>query len=47
MVWLAGVPKRRPPMLKVEDRFMIKDLHRKGMTISDIARMTGHDRKTT
>jgi transposase len=33
-------------MLKVEARFMIKDLHRKGMTISDIARETGHDRKT-
>ena len=33
-------------MLKVETRFMIKDLHRKGMTISDIARETGHDRKT-
>jgi transposase len=33
-------------MLKVEDRFMIKDLHRRGMTISDIARTTGHDRKT-
>ena len=33
-------------MLKVEDRFMIKDLHRKGVTISEIARITGHDRKT-
>jgi transposase len=33
-------------MLKVEERFMIKDLHRRGMTISDIARITGHDRKT-
>ena len=33
-------------MLAVEDRFMIKDLHRKGMSISDIARQTGHDRKT-
>jgi transposase len=33
-------------MLRVEDRFMIKDLHRRGMTISDIARVTGHDRKT-
>jgi predicted transcriptional regulator len=40
------VSKRRPPMLKVEDRFMIKDLHRRGMTISEIARITGHDRKT-
>jgi len=33
-------------MLKVENRFMIRDLHRKGVTISDIARITGHDRKT-
>lgn len=33
-------------MLKVEDRFVIKDMYRRGMTISDIARETGHDRKT-
>ena len=33
-------------MLRVEDRFMIKDMYRKGMTISDIARFTGYDRKT-
>jgi transposase len=33
-------------MLEVEDRFMIKDLHRRGVTISEIARITGHDRKT-
>jgi transposase len=33
-------------MLKVEDRFMIKDLHRRGVTISEIARIAGHDRKT-
>ena len=33
-------------MLRVEDRFMIKDMHRRGMTISGIARVTGHDRKT-
>ena len=33
-------------MLRVEDRFMIKDLHRRGMTMSGIARVTGHDRKT-
>jgi len=33
-------------MLRVENRFMIKDLYRRGMTISDIARETGHDRKT-
>lgn len=33
-------------MLSVEDRFMIKDMYRRGMTISDIARTTGHDRKT-
>ena len=34
------------PLLRVEDRFMIKDVHRRGMTISDITRITGHDRKT-
>lgn len=33
-------------MLKVEDRFMIKELHRRGVSVSDIARLTGHDRKT-
>jgi transposase len=33
-------------MLKVEDRFMIKELHHTGVSISDIARLTGHDRKT-
>ena len=33
-------------MQKVEDRFMIKELHRTGVSISDIARLTGHDRKT-
>ena len=33
-------------MLTVEDRFVIKDLFRKGVSISEIARRTGHDRKT-
>ncbi len=33
-------------MLKVEDRFVIQDLHRKGVSISQIARLTGRDRKT-
>ena len=33
-------------MLKVEGRLMIRELSRKGMSISDIARETGHDRKT-
>ena len=33
-------------MLAVEDRFMIRDLHRQGVSINDIARRTGHDRKT-
>lgn len=33
-------------MLDVENRFMIKDLYRKGVSISDIARRTGCDRKT-
>jgi transposase len=33
-------------MLNVESRFMIKELHQQGVTISEIARRTGHDRKT-
>jgi transposase len=33
-------------MLRVETRFMIKDMYRKGISISEIARQTGHDRKT-
>ena len=33
-------------MLKVEIRFMIKDLYRKGVTISEIARISGHSRTT-
>jgi len=33
-------------MLRVEDRFVIKDLYRAGVSISEIARRTGHDRKT-
>jgi transposase len=33
-------------MLKVEKRLMIKELYLKGVTVSDIARETGHDRKT-
>ncbi len=33
-------------MLRVEIRFMIKDLYRKGVTISEIARISGHSRTT-
>lgn len=33
-------------MLAIEERFMIKELYRKGVSISDIARQTGRDRKT-
>src|SRR3712207_3987850 len=33
-------------MLNVESRFMIKNLFDKGVSISEIARLTGHDRKT-
>lgn len=33
-------------MLTVEKRFMIKELYRRGVSISEIARITGHDRKT-
>jgi hypothetical protein len=33
-------------MLNVVNRFMIRDLYRQGVSISKIARRTGHDRKT-
>lgn len=33
-------------MLDVEEHFVIKDLYRSGVSISEIARRTGHDRKT-
>jgi transposase len=33
-------------MLRGEERFVIHDLYRKGVSISEIARQTGHDRKT-
>jgi transposase len=33
-------------MLQGEERFVIHDLYRKGVSISAIARQTGHDRKT-
>lgn len=33
-------------MLDVEEHFVIKDLYRTGVSISEIARRTGHDRKT-
>ena len=33
-------------MVEVEKRFMMKDLYRKGVSVSEIARQTGHDRKT-
>jgi transposase len=33
-------------MLRGEGRFVIHDLYRKGVSISEIARRTGHDRKT-
>ena len=33
-------------MLDVEDRFVIKDMFRQGVSVSEIARRTGHDRKT-
>jgi transposase len=33
-------------MLTVEERFMVKQMHREGLSISEIARRTGHDRKT-
>jgi transposase len=33
-------------MLDVEGRFVIRDLYRQGVSVSEIARRTGHDRKT-
>ncbi len=33
-------------MLALEERFMIRDLYRKGVSISEIARRAGRDRKT-
>jgi transposase len=33
-------------MLDVERRYMIRDLYNRGLSISDIARCSGHDRKT-
>jgi transposase len=33
-------------MLTVEERFMIKQLYQEGVSISEIARQSGHDRKT-
>ena len=33
-------------MLTLEERFMIKEMYRKGVSISEIARQTGRDRKT-
>ncbi len=33
-------------MVNLEERFMIREMHRKGLSISEIARQTGRDRKT-
>ena len=33
-------------MVALEERFMIRELYRKGVSISEIARRTGRDRKT-
>ncbi len=33
-------------MVKVEEQFMIREAFRNGMSISDIAKISGHDRKT-
>jgi transposase len=33
-------------MLALEERFMIRELYHKGVSISEIARRTGRDRKT-
>jgi transposase len=46
MGWSTLTPSGGSPVLNVEERFMIKNLHRQGVSISDIARVMGHDRKT-
>lgn len=33
-------------MVNLEEKFMIREMHRKGVSISEIARQTGRDRKT-
>ncbi len=33
-------------MLALEERFMIREMYRKGVSMSEIARRTGRDRKT-
>jgi transposase len=33
-------------MLRVEERFMIKEWYRQGLSVSEMARRSGHDRKT-
>ena len=33
-------------MLALEERFMIREMYRKGVSVSEIARRTGGDRKT-
>jgi transposase len=33
-------------MVALEERFMIREMYRKGVSISEIARRTGRDRKT-
>jgi transposase len=40
----VSVPER--DMVNLEERFMIRDMYRKGQSISAIARQTGRDRKT-
>jgi transposase len=40
------VSEEQRPVLEVENRFMIKEMYRKGISISEIARQTGRDRKT-
>jgi len=33
-------------MLKVEQRFMIKTLYQRGLSISEVAEISGHNRRT-
>src|SRR4051794_39333041 len=46
LVRSISATQRGARMLRGEERFVIHDLYRKGVSISEIARRTGHDRKT-
>ena len=43
---MASVETEAAPMVRLGELMMILDLHRQGLSVSDIARRTGFDRKT-